>query len=70
MSHTIEVIESASEAADLAWGAGEIAALIGRDERATYHLLSKGELPARKVGGQWVASRRRLLAFLRSEEDA
>lgn len=49
---------------DLAWGVEEIAAAIGRPERATYHLLSKGELPARKVGGRWVASKRRLLAFL------
>jgi hypothetical protein len=49
---------------DLAWGVGEIAAVVQRDERATYHLLAKGELPARKVGGRWVASKARLLAFL------
>ena len=49
---------------DLVWGVEEIASAIGREERATYHLLSRGELPARKVGGRWVASKRKLHAFL------
>ncbi len=53
---------------DLAWGVGEISGAIGRDERATYHLLSKGELPARKIGGRWCASRRRLIAHLTGAE--
>jgi hypothetical protein len=49
---------------DLAWGVGEIAKAIGRDERATYHLLAGQQLPARKVGGRWCASRRRLREYL------
>jgi len=56
-----------AEKDDLIWNVGPIANVIGRDDRATYHLLSKGELPARKVGGRWVASKRRLLAFLSGE---
>ena len=63
MSQTID------ETADLAWGVEQIASTIGREERSTYYMLAKGELPARKVGGRWVASKRRLLAFLRGEED-
>lgn len=55
---------------DLAWGVEEIAKVVERDKRATYHLLSKGELPARRVGGRWVASRRRLLAYLTGAEAA
>ncbi len=51
-------------AADLAWGVEEISKAIGRDKRATYHLLANNKLPARKVGGHWVASKSRLLAFL------
>jgi hypothetical protein len=61
------VLQIADDPGDLAWGVGEIAGTIGRDERATYHLLSKGQLPARKVGGRWVASKRRLRAFLSGE---
>lgn len=48
---------------ELIWGADAIAAEIGRDPRQVYHLLSSGELPAKKVGGRWVVPRRRLWAF-------
>ncbi|WP_320410484.1 DNA-binding protein [Devosia sp. Root413D1] len=45
---------------DLAWGAREIARLIGKTPRATFHMLEGGQIPARKIGGQWVVSRRKL----------
>ncbi|MBL0935533.1 MAG: DNA-binding protein [Rhizobiaceae bacterium] len=47
----------------LVWGAEAIASLIGRSARATFYMLEKGELPARKVGGRWVAERSKLIAF-------
>lgn len=47
----------------LVWGAEAIAAVIGRSARATFHMLEKGELPAKKVGGRWVAERGKLLSF-------
>jgi hypothetical protein len=47
---------------DILWGAEEIAAFIKRPVRPTFHLLEKGQLPARKVGKQWVASRSQLAA--------
>ena len=43
---------------DLVWGAKAISLLIGKTERATFHLLEKGDLPAKKIGKQWVVSRR------------
>ena len=44
------------------WGAEEIGAIIGRNGRQTFHLLSAGEIKAaRKKGGRWVASRAALL---------
>lgn len=52
-----------SESLDLVWGAASIAALIGKTTRATFHMLEQGQLPARKVGNQWVASRRKLLEY-------
>ena len=48
---------------ELIWGASEIAKLIGRSQRATFHMLDTGELPAKKVGGRWVAERGKLIAF-------
>jgi hypothetical protein len=45
----------------LCWGAVEIGATIKRTPRAAFHLLESGALPARKVKGRWVASRRNLL---------
>lgn len=48
---------------DLVWGAADIAQMIGKTRNATFHLLSQGMLPARKIGNQWVASRSALQAF-------
>jgi hypothetical protein len=52
------------DAHDLVWGATAIAKVIGRSERSTFHLLEKQLLPAKRVGGRWVASRRKLLQAL------
>ncbi|WP_105370614.1 hypothetical protein [Neorhizobium huautlense] len=48
---------------DLIWGGEEIAKVIGRTARITFALLEKGEIPAKKVGGRWVAERSKLVAF-------
>jgi hypothetical protein len=52
-----------SEGLDLVWGAEEIAKVIGRNQRQTFCLLDSGKLPAKKVGGRWVASRKKLKEF-------
>jgi hypothetical protein len=41
----------------LLWGATAIAAALGLTRRQTFHLLESGAIPARKVGGRWVAER-------------
>jgi hypothetical protein len=43
------------------WGAKNIASVINRTERQTYHLLEKGHLDAGKKGATWTSSIRRLL---------
>ncbi|MEY9782296.1 DNA-binding protein [Sinorhizobium fredii] len=48
---------------DLIWGAEEISKVIGRPARVTFHLLTTGAIPAKKVGGRWVAERGKLLRF-------
>lgn len=48
---------------DLIWGTKTIAAVIGRTVRQTEGLLYSNELPAKKLNGRWVASRRKLLAY-------
>ncbi len=48
---------------DLVWGAEGIARVIGRSPRVTFHLLTTGAIPAKKVGGRWVAERGKLIAF-------
>jgi hypothetical protein len=55
---------------DLLWGAWAIAQEIGRGERATYHLLERGELPAKKVCGRWVATKSNLRKYLAGEHTA
>lgn len=51
----------------LLWGAEAIGAEIGVGVRRTFHLLEKGAIPARKVGGRWVADRAKLHSFFRQE---
>ena len=53
---------------DLVWGGEAIAEVIGRTPRITFNLLEKRQLPAKKVGGRWVAERSKLIAFF--TEDA
>lgn len=48
------------EPLDLIWGAEAIGKVLGVTPRQAFHMLEKGQLPARKSGGKWVASRRRL----------
>jgi len=48
---------------DLIWGGEEIAKMIGRSRRQTFHMLDSGELPAKKVGNRWVIERSKLIAF-------
>lgn len=55
---------------DILWGAAAIAEEIGRGERTTYHLLERGELPAKKVCGRWVATKSKLRSYLAGEQPA
>lgn len=52
---------------DLIWGAAAIAQAIGKTTRATFHLLERGVIPARKIGNQWVASRNKLIEHFEGE---
>ena len=49
-----------SDRLDLVWGAEAIAKELNVTVRRAFYLLERGELPAKKVGGRWVAARRRL----------
>ncbi|TKT69102.1 helix-turn-helix domain-containing protein [Aquamicrobium sp. LC103] len=50
---------------NLIWGAERIAAFINRSPQQTYHMLSKGLIPGRRIGERWVVDRRDLVAFFR-----
>jgi hypothetical protein len=63
-------IPNAAAGDSFLWGASAIAPVIGRSTRQTFTLLERGRLPARKIGQQWVASRRKLQAFLAGEAAA
>ncbi len=52
------------ETMDLIWGVAEIAKVISRTERQTYHMIQSGHLPVvKQVGERYVASRSKLVAF-------
>jgi hypothetical protein len=42
------------------WGAAAIGRVINRSQRAVFHLLESGLLPAEKVGAIWVSTPRKL----------
>lgn len=54
---------------DLIWGIDAIARFIKRSNRQTYHLLAKGEIPAKRVGGRWVATKEALIRFFKQTGD-
>jgi hypothetical protein len=69
MSHIDDVDDSvngkAETPADFLWGSDQIGRFIGRTERQTFHLLSRGEIKsAKKVGGRWVVNKAALLREL------
>ncbi|SDP77279.1 hypothetical protein SAMN05428967_3363 [Phyllobacterium sp. YR620] len=49
------------DANDLKWGAADIGKCIGVSARRAYFLLESGAIPAKKIGGKWVASETVLL---------
>lgn len=49
------------------WGAVAIGRVIGRNPRQTFNLLETGKLPAQKIGGLWVSTRKRLAACIDGE---
>lgn len=52
---------------DLIWEVSAIAKVIGRTERQTFRLLETGQIPGKKVGGRWVATRSDLERFFMGE---
>ena len=55
----VDLITAASDD-DLIWGAAAIGAVINKSKRATYWMLENGFLPAKKVGGQYCSTRKKL----------
>jgi len=55
---------------DLIWGAKAIGEACGLTEGAAKYMLVNRELPGRKVGGKWVASREALRLFFMDRERA
>ena len=47
-------------ASDLLWGVAPIAKEIGRSPRQAFHMIYTGQLPVKKIGGRYCASRTRL----------
>jgi hypothetical protein len=52
---------------DLLWGGKAVAAELGIKTRKAFYLLDTGAIPARKINGLWVASRRQLRAHFLGE---
>lgn len=60
-------MDANTDGLDLVWGAEAIGKLIGRNADQTHYMLKNGKLPAKQVGGRWVASRKKLMEFFLGE---
>ena len=49
--------ESKRSDTDILWGAAAIGEELGLSERQAYHRLERGQIPARKIGASWAASK-------------
>jgi hypothetical protein len=52
------------EPLDILRGAERIGAYLGLNVRQAFHLLEKGELPAKKIGGRWMTTKHQLRRFV------
>jgi hypothetical protein len=59
--------KSEDQDSDIVWGAEAIGRVINKPARQAFYLLENGHLPAKKTGGSWSASRRRLIAEVTGE---
>ena len=57
-----------SSSLPLLWGASAIAEFLGVSTRTAFHLPDKKHIPARQVGGKWVADRDNLIKFFKEHE--
>ena len=65
-----DTAEHPALAGDLLWGADAIGRELGLTERKAFYQLERGNLPARKIGGLWVASRAKLRELFHGEGTA
>ena len=61
---------NADEDLGVLWGARNIGAVAGLDERQTLYMLENGHLPGRKIGDRWTSTRDELRRRLLGEEAA
>ncbi|WP_353820783.1 DNA-binding protein [Mesorhizobium sp.] len=64
------MITEQNEPLDLVWGCDAIAVVIHRTPRQTFNLLETNQIPAKKVGNRWVASRGKLKKLFDIEDAA
>jgi hypothetical protein len=53
-----------TDSLDILWGADAIGAYLNVPRRRAFYILERQLIPARKIGGSWVATRSELRDFL------
>lgn len=64
---SLEHAPGRGEASDWLWGARAIGNHINASPRKVFYLLEHGLIPGKRVGSQWVSSKRELDACLRGK---
>lgn len=58
-----------SELPKMIWGVVAIGEVINRSKRQVQYMLANGWIPARRIGGRWVADRDQLLKIADPEKE-
>jgi len=67
MTRTTVAAPASEDVLDVLRGVPEIASYIRRSERATYHGLQAGQIPAFKEGNIWITTKTRLRLYYNGE---
>lgn len=64
----MQTTEQQTETFEPVWGGSAIARVLGTTDQQAFYILTRGLIPAKKIGGRWVADRNELIKFMKTPD--